>query len=118
MFKVEYIWDYIAAVLLAVAGGIARLISVTSRSRKKIKASMIAGELFVSGLIGLLFMMWAVSQEWSGGALGALCGMAGYLGTLAFKWLGGMALKKFGVDERVFDGTIEDRKSEFQRGEP
>jgi hypothetical protein len=78
MIDVEGIWEVIIAVLLASAGGLARLLS--PNAGRRLKLSRIASELFVSGFSGLMILMLARAAGFSGDILGVAAGVSGWIG--------------------------------------
>ena len=78
MIDVDNIWDTIIAVLLAIAGGLARLLN--RKDRIRMKWSRILSELFISGFCGLMVLMLARAMNISGGWVGVVSGLAGWTG--------------------------------------
>ena len=101
MLNVEIIWEYIIAVLLAVAGGLARLLN--KKSKTKMQLSLIFAELFISGFSGLMVLLLARASGVSGDWLGLICGMAGWSGPKILDMIAKPAGKAIGVD---VDGSI------------
>ena len=94
MLDDKYLWDYAIAVLLAAAGGLARLLS--AKGKTKLKWGKICSELFVSGFAGIIILMAARASGLSGDWLGVVCGMSGWLGPKTLEFVSGLLSKKFG----------------------
>jgi len=75
-YDVGRIWETVIAVLLAVAGGLARLLNAKDNTR--LKLSLILSELFISAFAGLMVLMLARSFGLAGDWLGLVCGIAGW----------------------------------------
>ena len=75
---VQKIWEAVIAVILAVLGGLARLLNLKDETR--LAWSRILSELFISGFSGLMVLMLARASGLSGDWLGLVCGMAGWVG--------------------------------------
>ena len=69
-------WDTIIAVLLAIAGGLARLLN--AKDKTKLKWSLIFSELFVSGFSGMMVLIFARAAGLTGDWVGLVCGIAGW----------------------------------------
>jgi hypothetical protein len=78
MFDIESIWEIIIAVMLACAGGFARLLN--AKDHTPLQWSKIFSEIFVSGFAGLMILMLAQSLKITGSWQGIACGMAGWMG--------------------------------------
>ena len=78
MFDIEKVWEVFIAVLLAVSGGLARLLNL--KDNTKLKWSRILSELFISGFAGIIVLMLARTCGLSGDWLGIVCGMSGWIG--------------------------------------
>jgi len=76
MFNAEHIWDTMIAVLLAVAGGLARLLN--AKDKTKLKWSIILSELFISGFAGMMALLLARATGLTGDWVGIVCGIAGW----------------------------------------
>ena len=96
MFDVQSVWDYIIAITLAAAGGLARLLN--KKDRTKLKVSRIVAELFVSGFAGLMTLLLARSFGLTGDWLGLVCGMAGWIGPRILDLLAKPAGQAIGLD--------------------
>jgi hypothetical protein len=95
MIDMENIWDAVLAVVLAVAGGLARLLS--SKSKARMKLSRILSELFISGFIGVMVLLLATTIGLTGSWLGLVCGMGGYSGIKVLTALEEVSNKKTGL---------------------
>ena len=90
-------WDYVIAILLASAGGLARLLNI--KDEKALAWSGIFSELFVSGFAGLMVLLFARSFGLSGDWLGLVCGMAGWTGPKILNHVAAAALAKMELGE-------------------
>ena len=90
MFDVDKIWDAVIAVLLAMAGGFARLLNV--KDKTKLRLSRIFSELFISGFAGLMVLLLAHASGLSGDWIGIAAGMSGWVGPKALD----VVVKAFG----------------------
>ena len=72
----EGTWDSMIAVLLAVAGGLARLLN--AKDKTKLKWSIIFYELFISGFAGMMALLLARATGLTGDWIGIVCGIAGW----------------------------------------
>ena len=96
MFDAEKIWQAVIAVMLAIAGGAARLLTLEDKSR--IKWSLIISELFISGFAGLMIFMLARASGISGDMVGVLAGISGWIGPRVLDVVVKIAAKAAGVD--------------------
>ena len=78
MYDIDKIWETMIAVLLAVLGGLARILNL--KDNKKLKWSKILSELFISGFSGIMVLMFARIYNLSGDWVGIICGMSGWIG--------------------------------------
>lgn len=90
---VDQMWENVIAVLLALAGGFARLLN--SKDTEKFKWSKVFSELFVSGFAGLMLLMLARANGLTGDWLGVIAGMAGWLGPRILDVISAIITKKF-----------------------
>ena len=102
-FDVNKIWETVLAVLLAVAGGLARLL--THKNSSRMKRGRVFGELFVAGFVGIITLMVARELGLTGDWLGVLSGMAGYAGPRVVD----MLLEKY-LPEKMGIDLIEKEK--------
>ena len=102
------VWEYLTAIILAAAGGLARLLS--NKDKQSIKWAVIISEVFIAGFTGLM-MLFALRIAGAEGAyIGLLCGLSGWLGP---KVLGALAKigKPLGID---LTEKTEDKKGDKQ----
>ncbi|MDR2939551.1 MAG: phage holin family protein [Clostridiales bacterium] len=92
----EKIWQTITAVLLAVAGGLARLLNMGGT--KHLKRGKVLSELFISGFAGMMALMLARNFNLSVDWIGLICGCAGWLGPKMLDLTAKAAGKAVGVD--------------------
>ena len=97
MFDIERIWDTVIAVLLAAAGGLARLLN--AKDKTKFKRSLIFSELFISAFSGLMVLFLARTAGLSGDWLGIVCGIAGWTSPRILFAITKMAERLFGFDK-------------------
>ena len=97
MFNLENIWDTVITVLLAVAGGLARLLN--GKDRKRLKWSNVLSELFVAGFAGIMALMLARASGLTGDWVGLLCGIAGWTSPKILYTLTKTTEKIFGFEE-------------------
>ena len=96
MFNLDNIWETVVAVILAAAGGLARLLN--AKDKTKLKWSKIFSELFVSGFSGLMVLLLARTVGLTGDWLGLVCGMAGWVGPRILDLVAAKTGKHIGVD--------------------
>ncbi len=78
MIDVEILLQIIISVLLAVSGGLARVLN--SRGKRKLRVGYILSELFISAFAGLMVLLLARSLGLSGDWIGLVCGISGWIG--------------------------------------
>jgi len=93
---IERIWQTLIAVVLAVSGGFARLLSL--KGKAKLKWGRIASELFISGFAGLMVLMLARASGLSGDLIGVIAGISGWIGPRMLDLVAKVASKSVGVD--------------------
>jgi flagellar biosynthesis protein FliR len=108
MYEFKTVIDMLIAVLLAVAGGLARLLNTKSKSR--LKWSLILSELFVSGFAGIMVLMLARAFGLSGDWIGLACGMAGWVGPKILNYVAKPVLEKIGIDEKQIEADSKEKK--------
>jgi len=81
MEGIDRIWQTALAVMLAVAGGLARMLSEREESRRK--WGVILSELFVSAFAGYMVMLAARASGLDGDWLSVVSGVSGWLGAHA-----------------------------------
>ena len=96
MFDADKTWEAIIAVILAAAGGLARLLNV--KDSAKMQLGRILSELFISGFAGLMVLLLARSFGLVGDWLGLICGMAGWIGPRLLDLVAKPAGKAIGID--------------------
>jgi hypothetical protein len=96
MFDAERVWEAVIAIILAAAGGFARLLNI--KDSKKLQLSRILSELFISGFAGFMVLLLARSFGLSGDWIGLVCGMAGWIGPRLLDLIAKPAAKSIGVD--------------------
>ena len=96
MFEdVQRIWETVIAVILAVLGGLARLLNL--KDERKLRWSLILSELFISGFAGLMVLMLVRATGLTGDWIGLVCGMAGWIGPKILDLLIKPAKKAIGI---------------------
>ena len=96
MFDIEKAWQAVIAIILASAGGLARLLSL--KDARKLKLSRILSELFISGFAGLMILLLARTIGLSGDWLGLVSGVAGWIGPRILDLIAKPAGKAVGID--------------------
>jgi len=96
MSSVDNLWEIIIAVLLASAGGFARLLN--TKDSTKLKMSKILSELFISAFAGLMILLLARASGLSGDWVGLVCGIAGWIGPKALDSITKPAGKALGIE--------------------
>jgi hypothetical protein len=81
MIDIDKIWQAVVAVLLAVAGGLARILNMKNSQKMSVKRMF--SELFISGFAGLMVLMLARSTGITGDLIGVVAGIAGWIGPKA-----------------------------------
>jgi len=95
MIDIERAWQTVIAVVLAVAGGLARLLNL--KDKTKLKWSRIFSELFISGFAGLLTLMLARASGLSGDLVGVIAGISGWIGPRVLDIVANIISKVAGV---------------------
>ena len=101
MLDLEHIWDYVIAVLLASAGGLARLLN--AKDKVKFKWGLIISELFVSGFSGFMILLLARASGITGDWLGLVCGIAGWTSPRLLSAISKVAERLLGLDKESMD---------------
>jgi hypothetical protein len=96
VIAVDKVWETIIAVILAAAGGLARLLNL--KDEIKLRWRLIFSELFISGFAGLMVLLLARSFGLSGDWLGLVSGMAGWTGPRILDAVAKPAEKSIGID--------------------
>jgi len=96
MIDVDSTWEAFIAILLAVAGGFARILNL--KDNVKMKWSLIFSELFISGFAGLMVLLLARASGLSGEWIGVAAGISGWLGTRVLDVIAHAVGKAVGVD--------------------
>jgi len=94
--KIDNIWETVFAVLLAIAGGFARILNL--EDSKKLKLSLVFSELFISGFGGLIVLMIARHYGLSGDLIGAACGISGWSGPRLLDLIAKATEKRAGIE--------------------
>jgi len=108
VFENNSIIDYTVAVLLAIAGGLARVLN--AKDRRKYKGARVLGELFTSGFVGGIVLLVADASGLSGSWVGAICGMSGFIGAQVLELIGKPVMKRVGVDLDEADKKDSEKK--------
>jgi len=104
------VWEAVIAILLAVAGGFARLLNI--KDDTKFKWSRILSELFISGFSGLMVLMFARASGLSGDWLGVAAGMSGWVGPRILDLLTSTVGQTIGITTDSIDGDDAKKKSD------
>jgi len=97
LFGADRIWSFVIAVLLAVAGGLARLLNAKDKTR--LKWRIIFSELFVAGFAGIMVLIFARGLGLSGDWIGLVCGIAGWTSPKILYALTKLAERLLGLEE-------------------
>jgi len=104
--NVNRIWETVMAVLLASAGGFARLLNVKDRRRMRLRR--IFSELFISAFAGMMILLLARVCGLSGDWVGLVCGVGGWIGPRILDLMVNPVKKALGLD-------MEDDKHEIAK---
>jgi hypothetical protein len=96
MYDLERIWETVISIMLAAAGGLARLLHL--KDNKKMKWGKILSELFISGFSGIMVLMLARASGISGDWIGVVSGMSGWIGPRILDYIANAAGKATGLD--------------------
>ena len=107
MYNIDQIWEAMIAVLLAMLGGLARILNL--KDSQKLKWSRILSELFISGFAGIMVLMLARIYNLSGDWVGIICGMSGWIGPKILDMLVKLVNKALGFD---VEGKNDKNKSD------
>ena len=95
--NIDKVWGMVITVLLAVMGGIARILNL--KDKKKLKWALIFSEIFISGFIGIIVYLITSELGASGNWTAVLCGMGGWIGPKVIDLLAAKFFsEKLGVD--------------------
>ena len=97
MNDIDRIWETAIAVLLAVSGGLARLLNAKDKS--KLKWSLILSELFISGFSGMMVLILARASGLQGDWIGLVCGIAGWTSPRILYALTKIAERLLGIEK-------------------
>jgi hypothetical protein len=96
MPSIDNLWEMVIAVLLASAGGFARMLNAKDTTR--LKLSRILSELFISAFAGLMILLLARASDLSGDWVGIVCGIAGWIGPKILDAITNKAGKLLGIE--------------------
>lgn len=96
MMDIHKIWEAAFAVLLAVAGCIARLLNI--KNNIKMKMGRILSEIFISAFAGFMVLLFAREIGLSGNWIGVVSGISGWIGPRILDMLTKAAAKIAGID--------------------
>ena len=99
---VELLWEGVIAILLATAGGLARLLN--RKGTESFSWPWLLSELFIAGFAGVMVLMLMRATGISGEWVGVLCGMAG--------WIGPKILDSIADHTEKLTGISMDKKSD------
>jgi len=74
----QKIWEYLIAIILSIAGGLAKLLY--RKDKRLLKWWRILSEIFISGFTGLMMLFILRILHVEGDYIGLFCGLAGWLG--------------------------------------
>ena len=107
MFEdMQRLWETVIAVLLATAGGLARMLN--NRDTVNFSWLRLFSELFIAGFAGIMVLMALRAMDISGDWVGVVCGMAGWIGPRILDSIAEQAEKATGLK---IDGK-KDKKEE------
>jgi len=86
MFNAEGIWQTGIAVIFAILGALARLLTNKSEEQK-LQRYMIISELFIAGFMGGMMILLADASGLSGNWVGLICGAAGWIGPKIMEYI-------------------------------
>lgn len=99
MLDGQNIWDFALNILVAILGGLARVLNI--KDEKKLKVGRVLAELLSSAFIGSMFLMLARELKLSSSLTGMVCGMAGWSGAKALDIIECKLKQIVGVKEGV-----------------
>ena len=108
VLDLEHIWDYVIAVLLASAGGLARLLN--AKDKTKFKWGLVVSELFVSGFSGFMILLFARAAGITGDWLGLVCGIAGWTSPRLLSAISKVAERILGLEKESKNNNEEEKK--------
>ena len=95
MLDVERVWDTLIALLLALTGGFAQILSI--KKHQSLKWGFIFSELFIAGFCGMMVLSFARASGLSGDWIGLVCGIAGWTSPKLLHALTGVAERILGL---------------------
>ena len=93
-FDVGKVWESIVAIVLAVSASLAKLLY--RRDPEEMDRYRIASHLFVSAVIGIIFLKFFRSWGFDNDFIGGICGATGWMGPPALDYI----LEKIGMDKK------------------
>ena len=97
MFEAGSLWNYIACVLLASFGGLARILAISNAS--PVTRKMVFREVILSTFTGVVVMLICKASDVQLEYIGAVCGCAGYMGiTIIMKIVTPLFKQKVGIE--------------------
>ena len=96
MPDIDRIWEVVIALLLAVSGGLARVLN--TKGRQRLKWGRLFSEVFISGFAGIMMYLGAEALGAPEAIVVLLCGTAGYAGARVLDLLAIKAGKSVGID--------------------
>ena len=85
-FSVDGIWQTGIAVIFAILGALARLLTNKSEE-EKLQRYLIISELFIAGFMGGMMILLANASGLEGNWVGLICGAAGWVGPKIMEYI-------------------------------
>ena len=98
----ESVWETVKLVLIASAGGLARLLN--AKDKRKLRVFILFCELFVSAFSGMMVIWLATAMGISGEWLYVVCGIAGWTSPQIILAVIGIAEKVLKLKENELKG--------------
>ena len=97
MFLTDLLWNYIACILLASFGGLARVLNMSTSA--PVTWQMVTKEVISSTFAGVLALLVCVEYDLTPTFIGAICGGVGFAGvSVVTKIINPLLKQKTGVD--------------------
>jgi len=110
MFLNETLWSSVTAVLLAVAGGLARQLTIKDKKLKQVKP--MTAELFVAFFAGVIMLFFALETGISGYWIGIVCGIGGWTSPNILHFITRVVEKVLGAEKDELSGRNDTSKKQ------
>ena len=100
-FNADRVWEIVISVLLACAGGMAKMLSV--KGEKKLRLGYIFSQLFIAAFAGVVVLLLSRALGLKGDWLFIMASLAGWLGSSVIDLIANKYFPKLGIVVRDED---------------